>query len=113
MGAGNEFSISYQAVKSMVYKLIDAVVDGRKTEEQVRQSIARWWSLVHPLDRPVARKYLLMVLGKAENAMNAIGDEIKESSDDKIPAPRIRAAIADSLLSVTERSHRVDVPRKQ
>jgi hypothetical protein len=32
---GQEVSISYQAVKSRVYRLIDALVEGAKTEEDV------------------------------------------------------------------------------
>ena len=33
-----EVSVSYQAVKSKVYKLIDAAVEGEKTEAQVQES---------------------------------------------------------------------------
>ena len=55
---GQEVSISYQAVKSRVYRLIDALVEGAKTEEDVQESVRRWWKLVHPADRPMAQKYL-------------------------------------------------------
>ena len=57
-----EISISYQAVKSKVYKLVDAMVEGEKTPTEVQESMRRWWSLIHPADRPVAQKYMLMVL---------------------------------------------------
>ena len=49
-----EVSISYQAVKSKVYKLVDAMVEGDKNSVEVQESIRRWWSLIHPSDRAVA-----------------------------------------------------------
>ena len=60
-----EVSISYQAVKSKVYKLVDAMVEGDKNPVEVQESIRRWWNLIHPSDRAVAQKYLLMVLEKS------------------------------------------------
>lgn len=71
---GQEVSISYQAVKSKVYKLIDALVEDMKTEGDVQESMKRWWKLVHPADRPVARKYLMMVLQKSNASLEAITD---------------------------------------
>lgn len=69
-----EISVSYHAIKSKVYKLIDALVAGEKTEADVEESIRRWWGLIHPADRPVAQKYLLTVLGRSASALGAIGD---------------------------------------
>src|SRR5437763_15409570 len=69
-----EISISYQAVKSKVYRLIDAMVEGSKTESEVRESMRRWWMLIHPADRPVAEKYLAMVLSRSNATLGAIGD---------------------------------------
>ena len=57
-----EISVSYKAIKSKVYRLIDSLVVGEKSESDVQESIRRWWSLIHPADRPIAQKYLLMVL---------------------------------------------------
>ena len=74
-----EVSVSYQATKSKVYRLIDALVDGEKTEAEVQESVRRWWNLVHPEDRPVARKYLLTVLGRSVSALDAIGDAFTSS----------------------------------
>jgi hypothetical protein len=71
---GQEVSVSYQAVKSKVYKLIDALVEDMKTEGDVQESVRRWWKLVHPADRPVARKYLLAVLAKSNASLEAITD---------------------------------------
>jgi hypothetical protein len=71
---GQEVSVSYQAVKSKVYKLIDALVEDIKTEGDVQESMRRWWKLVHPADRPVARKYLLAVLAKSNASLEAITD---------------------------------------
>ena len=68
-----EISVSYQAIKSKVYRLIDALVVGEKSEMDVQESIRRWWDLVHPADRPIAQKYLLAVLGRSNSALEAIG----------------------------------------
>jgi hypothetical protein len=73
---GQEVSISYQAVKSRVYRLIDALVEGAKTEEDVQESVRRWWNLVHPADRPMAQKYLLAVLEKSNASLGAISDSL-------------------------------------
>ena len=67
-----EVSISYQAVKSKVYKLIDAMVEGEKPAIEVQESMQRWWRLIHPADRAVAQKYLLMVLDKSNATLGAI-----------------------------------------
>jgi hypothetical protein len=69
-----EISVSYQAIKSKVYRLIDALVVGEKNEADVQESIRRWWDLIHPADRPIAQKYLLMVLGRSASALDAVGD---------------------------------------
>ena len=69
-----EISVSYQAIKSKVYRLIDSLVIGEKSESDVQESIRRWWSLIHPADRPIAQKYLLMVLGRSASALDCMGD---------------------------------------
>ena len=98
-----EVSISYQAVKSKVYKLVDAMVEGDKNPVEVQESIRRWWKLIHPYDRAVAQKYLLMVLEKSNSTLGAIvlglpdSQEIKpvRSLDvERIPARTDRTAIS-------------------
>jgi len=69
-----EISVSYQAIKSKVYRLVDSLVIGEKTEAEVQESIRRWWDLIHPADRPIAQKYLLMVLERSVTALDAIGN---------------------------------------
>ena len=64
-----EISVSYQAIKSKVYRLIDSLVVGEKSESEVQESIRRWWALIHPADRPIAQKYLLLVLGRSASAL--------------------------------------------
>lgn len=71
-----EISVSYQAIKSKVYRLIDALVVGEKNEAEVQESIRRWWALIHPADRPIAQKYLLMVLGRSTSALDAVEDAL-------------------------------------
>ena len=71
-----EISVSYQAIKSKVYRLIDALVVGEKSEAEVQESVRRWWSLIHPADRPIAQKYLLMVLGRSSSALDAMSAEM-------------------------------------
>jgi len=91
---GQEVSVSYQAVKSKVYKLIDALVEDAKNEGDVQESMKRWWKLIHPADRPVARKYLLTILAKSNASLGAITDgliqfkefePVRESHDHKMP----------------------------
>jgi len=71
---GQEVSVSYQAVKSRVYKLIDSLVEGSKSEQDVQASVRRWWKLIHPTDRPMAQKYLREVLQKSNATLAAISD---------------------------------------
>jgi hypothetical protein len=94
-----EVSISYQAVKSKVYKLIDAMVEGEKTEAEVQESIRRWWSLIHPADRPVAQKYLFMVLEKSYASLGSMAlglpavepfKAVPEVESGKLPKPHAR-----------------------
>ncbi|HTZ82476.1 MAG TPA: hypothetical protein VMB66_04760 [Candidatus Acidoferrales bacterium] len=95
-----EISVSYQAIKSKVYRLIDALVVGEKSEAEVQESVRRWWALIHPADRPIAQKYLLMVLGRSNSALDAMGAELlsvsgceplpSHLSDAGLPAKRMR-----------------------
>lgn len=90
-----EVSVSYQAIKSKVYRLIDALVVGEKNEAEIQESIRRWWDLIHPADRPIAQKYLLMVLGRSASALDAVGDGLlstggTDSAYQQLPAGRMR-----------------------
>ena len=76
-----EVSVSYQAIKSKVYRLIEALVVGEKSEADVQESIRRWWDLIHPADRPIAQKYLLAVLEHSYLAVDAIEEGLKEATD--------------------------------
>jgi hypothetical protein len=82
-----EVSVSYQAVKSKVYRLIDALVVGEKNEVEVQESIRRWWDLIHPADRPIAQKYLLIVLERSCLALNSIEEGLAEATDHEAPRP--------------------------
>ena len=90
-----EVSVSYQAIKSKVYRLIDSLVVGEKNEVEVQESIRRWWALIHPADRPIAQKYLLTVLGHSASALEAIGDGLmstgaSEPVYSQLPAKQIK-----------------------
>lgn len=92
-----EISVSYQAIKSKVYRLIDALVVGEKSEAEVQESVRRWWSLIHPADRPIAQKYLLMVLGRSNSALDAMGNELLSVSGCVTPAqPRLAEPVLPS-----------------
>ncbi len=82
-----EVSVSYQAVKSKVYRLIDALVVGEKTEAEVHESIRRWWDLIHPADRPIAQKYLLLVLERSTLALDAVEQGLMEATGHSVPGP--------------------------
>lgn len=92
-----EISVSYQAIKSKVYRLIDALVVGEKSEAEVQESVRRWWSLIHPADRPIAQKYLVMVLGRSNSALDAMSNELLSVSGCVMPAqPRMAEPILPS-----------------
>ncbi len=101
-----EVSISYQAVKSKVYKLVDAMVEGDKNTVEVQESIRRWWKLIHPSDRAVAQKYLLMVLEKSNSTLGAIVlglpevKEVKPARDlemERFPSRSDRTAVSSPV----------------
>ena len=94
-----EISVSYQAIKSKVYRLIDALVVGEKTEAEVQDSIRRWWDLIHPADRSVAQKYLAMVLARSGAAIDAISDVVAAGSGSEPTYPHVPA----KQLKVMER----------
>jgi hypothetical protein len=99
-----EVSISYQAVKSKVYKLIDALVEGSKTEGEVQESMRRWWQLIHPADRPVAQKYLLMVLARSSSSLGAITEGLVTFKEFK-PIREITSQKVPKLPSAAHPSH--------
>src|SRR2546429_4938529 len=78
---GQEISVSYQAVKSKVYRLIDSLVEDDKDRDDVQESVKRWWKHIHPADRPIARKHLLSVLSKSTATLAAISGGLNEIQD--------------------------------
>ena len=97
-----EISISYQAVKSKVYKLVDAMVEGEKTPTEVQESMRRWWSLIHPADRPVAQKYMLMVLDRCNATLGAINSGLPMPKEFKASS----SLDSDKLPKITSRNDR-------
>jgi hypothetical protein len=94
-----EVSVSFQAVKSKVYRLIDALVVGEKTEAEVQDSIRRWWELIHPADRPIAQKYLLVVLERSSVALSAVEGGLMESSQPEASSARSDSAKALKVMT--------------
>src|SRR5579885_2234274 len=78
---GQEISVSYQAVKSKVYRLIDSLVEDDKNRDDVQESVKRWWKHIHPADRPIARKHLLSVLAKSNASLEAIFGGLSDIQD--------------------------------
>jgi hypothetical protein len=97
---GQEISVSYQAVKSKVYRLIDSLVEDAKTQDDVQESVKRWWKHIHPADRPIARKHLLSVLSKSNATLEAISGGLNDLQDFQIQpirsetVPRLHAMAA-------------------
>jgi len=56
---------------------MDAMVEDIKNQGDVQESMKRWWKLIHPADRPIARKYLLSVLQKSSATLDAISDGLE------------------------------------
>lgn len=81
-----EISVSYQAIKSKVYRLIDALVVGEKSEAEVQESIRRWWELIHPADRPIAQKYLQLVMERSCLALEAVEQGLLEATQIEAPS---------------------------
>jgi hypothetical protein len=81
---GQEISVSYQAVKSKVYRLIDSLVEDAKSQDDVQESVKRWWKHIHPADRPIARKHLLTVLSKSNATLEAISGGLTDLQDFEI-----------------------------
>lgn len=99
-----EISVSYQAIKSKVYRLIDSLVVGEKNEAEVQESIRRWWALIHPADRPIAQKYLLMVLGRSASALDNMGDALCSVSNYEAAQPMLaHSQIGNKRMRLIER----------
>jgi hypothetical protein len=88
-----EISVSYQAIKSKVYRLIDSLVVGEKSEAEVQESVRRWWALIHPADRPIAQKYLLLVLGRSASALDNMGDAFLSVSTCEVTRPQMTEVV--------------------
>lgn len=102
---GQEISVSYQAVKSKVYRLIDSLVEDAKTQEDVQESVRRWWKHIHPADRPIARKHLLSVLSKSNATLEAISGGLTDLQDFEIhpiPSPNGMARL-HTIVGASER----------
>lgn len=94
-----EVSVTDQAVKSKVYKLIDAAVVGEKTDRQIRESMEQWWKRIHPADRAVAQKHLLRVLQKSQASLNAIVRAFLECAECKLENGATHERLAKSQPS--------------
>ena len=94
-----EVSVSYQAIKSKVYRLIDTLVVGEKTEAEIQESIRRWWELIHSADRPIAQKYLLAVLERSTLALENIEQGLNAAAEQSV----IRSGDSSKALKLVDR----------
>ncbi len=102
-----EVSVSYQAIKSKVYRLIDALVVGEKSEVDVQESVRRWWELIHPADRPIAQKYLLTVLERSRLALEAVEEgqmEANQSNGNRPSDPAKELKLVERIVKHTAKA---------
>jgi hypothetical protein len=73
-------------------------------EADVQESVRRWWALIHPADRPIAQKYLLLVLGRSASALDNMGDAFLSVSSCEVVRPQMTdAAIPGKRMRILER----------
>jgi len=96
---GQEISVSYQAVKSKVYRLIDSLVEDAKNQDDVQESVKRWWRHIHPADRPIARKHLLSILSKSNASLEAISGGLSDLQDFELHAVSSAASRLHTIQS--------------
>jgi hypothetical protein len=78
----------------------------KRAKPEVQESIRRWWALIHPADRPIAQKYLLLVLGRSASALDSMGDaflsvstcEVPRPHDDRSPLPGKRMRLLERMV---------------
>src|SRR5260370_33285631 len=100
---GQEISVSYQAVKSKVYRLIDGLVEDAKNTGDVQESIKRWWKLIHPAERPIASKHLLLVLAKSNAPLETTGGGLSNPHD--FPVHQMLPKVTPRRPALTINSH--------
>lgn len=101
-----ELSVSYQAVKTKVHRLLDAAVEGAKSEREIEECVARWWCMVQPADRAVAKKYLLTVLERSNATLKAIAMTLPELEgfETRSHSPESLAGSSESRQSAAGRA---------
>jgi hypothetical protein len=108
---GQEISVSYQAVKSKVYRLIDSLVEDAKNQDDVQESVRRWWKHIHPADRPIARKHLLSVLSKSTATLEAISGGLTDLQDFEIRTVHTETVRAENVVRMHSISSETTVQR--
>jgi hypothetical protein len=69
-GAGPQRT--YLAPRDKVYRFIDEMVEGTRSQGELLESLRRWWNSIPLAEREIVRKDLLNVLAKSNATIEAL-----------------------------------------
>jgi hypothetical protein len=63
---------TYLPPRDKVYRLVDDMVEGTRSESELLESVRRWWDSIPVSERNIVRRELLNVLAKSNATIEAI-----------------------------------------